>query len=211
MKNLVLFFLLFTASGVFGQYNLKSLVGEGRPPLENPNQFARDLKNKAIDIVQQRLGKNYFSVVDTSYRYPHYYDNVYFNSAPSEMNYRVFFRLFPATDHSYSFELEFDAKTLELLYPISAYLPDCSKNGKSCSIISSSQVMQTGKEKQGNGFKREGNLHFSYDAKRKSFIWTYSNRELQQYPYGIEFIMTMDAVSGKVISATRNEKVYMGR
>lgn len=206
--------LLFMALPYLGysQYKLESLVGQERPPLAEPARFSATLKEKASQIIMARIGeKRFYEWVDTSYRYPHYFDNVYYNNAPSEKNYRVFFRMRPNGRQVFDVELAFRPGDLSLLTPIDEFFPDCTAHPARCSLLDNETIQQICSSKLQKLKPENPSLHFSYNAEHHCFVWHFTVQKMTEYPMGIKEEIMVNAASGKLIKREINEKFYMGR
>jgi hypothetical protein len=194
------------------QYKLESLTGPERPVLKNPQTFADSLKAKATKILIQRIGRrNYEEWVDTNFLYPHYYNNVYFNNAPSEKNYRVFFRARPANGRVFEFELCFSQNTLELQSPIEEVLPDCITYPSRCYLLDVETIGEMAKKEVRYLKNTEGNFHFSFDSVQQIFVWQYTVQRMGQYPRGEKEEIFLDAARGFVLKRNYDPNYYMGR
>lgn len=196
----------------FAQFKTESLTGPGRPQLASPDSFALALKEKANNIIIRRIGeRKFFEWVDTAYRYPHYYNNVYYNNAPSEQQYRVFFRMRPNGKEVYEIELGFKPHSLELSTPVEEVLPDCILHPARCSLIDQETVQQICRDNLKQLKEENPAFHLSYRTSCHCFVWEYSVQKLTQYPIGIREEILLNAASGKVISRKLDDHYYMGR
>jgi len=196
LKNIFLTFLIINGIGLFARnklpYLLRNLTQNGRPPLSDVKQFVRNLKQKAEHLLRSQLGNYYYDLlVDQKYKYRWYYDNVYFNKALTEMNYRVLIRLNISKKLYHQFELKFDEKTLELILGIDKYIPNCKVKQAKCIFMNISNS------------KLSRNPRFSYSPYYKTFIWTYMRiRGRNSYHKHImksQIIRIIDANDGKVL------------
>jgi hypothetical protein len=208
------FFVLwiFAQKNSLAQYKIESLIGAGRPSLDNPKLFSDSLKRKAEGLLIERIGKTiYYQWVDTSYRYPHYYNNVYYNNAPSEKNYHVYFKMRPAEGIIYEFELVFKPNSLELVTPLEDIIPKCSKHSGSCSLLDKTTIEGICQANLSKIKETRGEIHFSFSKKYGCFIWHYAVQKLIQYPMGEQEILILNAATGKVLEKNHNPSFYMGR
>jgi hypothetical protein len=209
---LIVLLLFFSTINSFSQYKLESLTGQGRPALRDPDAFARHLKSIAEQIVIAQLGDSvYYSWADTAYKYPHYYNNVYFNSAPSEQNYRVAFWFNRGKPYHLAFELVFDPSGLQLVYPPDQYLPDCRNHPSECRFIDTARARSIAREELKKKIKAEGSLYFVYDTGFHTFTWLYYVSEMTDYPRGRTGTILMDANDGRLLQSQFEKDVWMGR
>ena len=184
-------------------YWVENLTGKGRPSLDNYEQFASKLKARAIKIVKERIGEHYFNLmVDTNYRYPHYYNNVYFNSAPSRMDYNVVFWLYKQQFKGYHFGLTFEKSTLKLITPIENLLPDCKNNPSECVFISYEEAHKIGQGELKPEFVAKGYTQFYFNSDHKTFVWQHrSSRSREKRRFGETATVIIDANTGRILSS----------
>jgi hypothetical protein len=211
MKRIILLFACFIPLYGNAQYNVKSIISEGRPYIEDTAKFVRDLRAMAEQIVLERLGKVYYEMVDSTYFYPWYYKNVYFNSAPSEMNYRVAFWLNRTKETQLNFELAFDKTSLELIDPINLFLPNCKWHPSECRYISSDEAKEIAARSFKNYFKEVYHTSFRYDADHRTLVWICSVQQFTTETYGDTGYAVIDANNGKVLKSEIKKSVRMGR
>jgi len=196
----------------YAQFKRESLTGNGRPALENLEQFVASIKQKANKLIIDRIGEaRFYEWVDTAYRYPHYYNNVYYNNAPSEKNYHVYFKMRPAEGIIYEFELVFKPNSLELVSPLEDIIPKCSKHSGSCSLLDKTTIEGICQANLSKIKETRGEIHFSFSKKYGCFIWHYAVQKLIQYPMGEQEILILNAATGKVLEKNHNPSFYMGR
>lgn len=213
MVRIISFFIAFNMLGsLYGQYNEKSLIGEGRPQLDEPKEFVAKIKEKANAILIDRLGKKYSDkMIDTGYKYQWYYDNVYFNTAPSENNYHVAYWLNRGTVYNTNFELRFDKTNLSLIDSIENYVPDCKNNPSECEFISEERARNITISLFNSKFKNKGSMHFGYEPSYKTYVWTYYASIRYNSTRGDEATAIIDANDGKVLKSKTENNVWMGR
>jgi hypothetical protein len=212
-KWFVLFcMMLFLGFETYAQFKMESLTGNGRPTLEHPEQFVAEIKQKANKIIMDRIGEaKFYEWVDTAFRYPHYYDNVYFNNAPGEKNYRVFYRMRPNAAQVFEIELSFRQITLTLISPIEDLLPDCRLHPRRCSLLDNETIKSIAQQEMQYLKNVEGFTHFGYDLNHHRFVWTYAAQKMKQYPKGEKEEIILDASSGKILNRSFVPDYYMGR
>jgi hypothetical protein len=203
---------LFINVAATAQYKLESLTGPERPFLKNPQAFSDSLKARGTDILIQRIGRKKFEEwIDTTYLYPHYYNNVYFNTAPSERNYRVFFRARPGILQVFDFELTFSQGTLALMSPVEGILPDCRTFPSGCYLLDVETIREIAKKEVRYLRNTEGTFHFSFDSAQQTFVWHYTVQRMGQYPRGEKEEVFLDAAKGFVLKRSYDPEYYMGR
>lgn len=201
--------LLGSTNLIHAQWKLESLTGPNRPPLNNPDSLVTLIHETSAKLLRKRIGNACFEAYhDTSYRYPHYYNNVYFNSAPSERNYRHFIRLKFAADLVYNIELVYHPQTLAPLFDLREILPNCKTHPKLCNLLSREEALQRLRKPN----DPEGSLNFGFHADVAEFRFIYEYHFFTQYPYGTSISRILDASSGKQIGSDKiQENMHLGR
>jgi len=212
INNFLLLICILLPEIPYAQTKLSSLTGEGRPVIKNPDSLATALRKVCEKKVAAHLGKKYFkSFYIKDYLYPHYYKNVYYNTAEAERGYRVFFKFRPVGQTDYDFEIPISSDGKTVLQALSSFLPDCKKTPTECNCAHEKQVMEIGNAMENNLFKNPGHTKFSYDAKLGTFIWTYWKSERLSSTKGHHLSVVFDANDLSIISRTLDTNVWMGR
>ena len=194
------------------QMQVSALTGPGKPSVSNIDSFAVSLRKKAEEKVFNRIGRRFYrSLYRPQFLYPHYYKNVYYNAAPSEKNYRVYFKFEPLPKVSYEFELPVKNDGKTFLLPMSDFLPDCKAKPAECICAAEDEVLLKGNAMHSDLFKTAGHTKFGYDPKGGTFIWTYQKIERLSSTKGHTLTVVFDANDLKILNKQLDTNVWMGR
>jgi hypothetical protein len=209
---LLLICLVFGRFFSYGQLNLSALSGKERPYCSNPDSLALSMRARCEKKLSARIGKKYFNAFyDRNYLYPHYYKNVYYNSAPSERNYRVYFRMYPLEHTTYEFEIPLKADAKTFMMPFSKFLPDCKAKPSECNCVTKNEVLKKGDAIEPVLLKTPGHATFGFDPASESFIWTYQKTERLSDTRAHVLTVVFDANDLSIFSKQLDTNVWMGR
>ena len=202
-------FLLVFAYGLHAQKDPEHLCGKGRPSLENPEAFAKELTEKTHNLISGRTGKEFFEKwFQADYLYPHYYYNVYYNT--TTIDYRVFVPL-KIAGRRYDLEFAYEPAGLKEKFDIKRFFPNCKKKPAECECMKEEEALPFARSAVAGYLEVTGNGTFGYDTLYGTFAWFFNPHKLVEYPNGKSAEIMIDANSGKVLKCKKNDNVWMGR